>query len=192
MEPWAWVVMVLFVLIAIVGGFAVIGRNRRTAQLKDRFGTEYERVADDIGDRRSAETALAERVQRRRSIELRVLTRAEADRFASSWEGVQVRFVDDPRHAVGEADYLVEAVMRERGYPMDDFEHRSADISVDHADVVDNYRAAHHIFQTSEHGDTTTEELRQAMVHYRALFERLLETGGLEGPREDPTTPEEA
>lgn len=192
MEPWTWVLMVLVALIAIVVSFAAVRRNRRTAQLKDRFGTEYDRVADDVGNRRSAEAALAERVQRRRSIEIRVLTRAEADRFASSWEGVQARFVDDPRHAVGEADYLVEAVMRERGYPMDDFERRVADVSVDHADVVENYRAAHHIFKTSEHGDTTTEELRQAMVHYRALFERLLETGFLEGSREDPATPEEA
>jgi hypothetical protein len=184
-EPWAWVVIGLVALLAGGVSLVLIGRNRRTDELKGRFGTEYDRVVDDVGDRRGAEAALSERVERRQAIEFRVLTRAEADRFASSWEGVQVRFVDDPTHAVGEADYLVQQVMRERGYPMDGFEQRVADISVEHADVVDNYRAAHRIFETSEHGNTTTEELREAMVHYRALFEQLLETG-LQDRAEEP------
>ena len=177
MEPWAWMLAGLAVVLAVGVGAVLVVRYRRTVGLRERFGPEYDRVADEIGDRREAEATLVERVEQRDAIEFRVLTRAEADRFASSWEGVQVRFVDDPRHAVGEADYLVQQVMRERGYPMDGFEQRVAEISVDHADVVENYRAAHRIFRTSEQGNATTEELREAMVHYRALFERLLETG---------------
>jgi hypothetical protein len=130
----------------------------------------------EAGGRRDAEGVLRERIDRHEAFDLKPLAPATAQRYQDEWRGVQARFVDSPSDAIGQADGLVIMVMRERGYPMDDFETRSADISVDHPDVVQDYRAAHAISMANDQGRATTEDLRQAMVHYRSLFERLVET----------------
>lgn len=175
MDAWVWVVIVVAVLVLVgVAAYAMASR-RRTGALRERFGPEYDKTVDESGGRRTAESELSERVARRQELDIRPLAPAAADRYSTEWRDVQARFVDSPNAAVGEADRLVIAVLRERGYPMDDFEQRAADISVDHADVVDNYRAAHGISLANDQGRASTEDLRQAMVHYRTLFERLLE-----------------
>jgi|SRR3954451_10703197 FtsZ-interacting cell division protein ZipA len=174
MSTWVWVVLAI-VVVAIVAAAVWAGmRKRRSTHLQQHFGDEYERTVDESGSRRRAESELAAREQRRSKLEIVPLRTAARDRYAESWRGVQANFVDDPRGAVREADGLVGQVMQERGYPMDDFEQQAADVSVDHPEVVSNYRSAHDISQRNDDGEATTEELRQAMVHYRALFEELL------------------
>ena len=177
MDAWIWaIIAVVVVVVAALAIWQVTARQRRE-RLRGRFGPEYDRTLDrTAGDRRAAESELAEREKRREQLEIRPLSAAARDRYSGSWREVQALFVDEPRTAVRDADQLVISVMRERGYPMDDFEQRAADVSVDHPDVVENYRAAHRISEASERGDATTEDLRQAMRHYRALFEDLLET----------------
>ena len=173
----AGIVIALVVAAIVVIGIVAwaIAKRRRTASLHERFGPEYDRAVTEGGSRRTGETELRERVKRRDELDIRPLSPAAADRYASEWRDVQARFVDSPEGALHEADTLITSVMRERGYPMDDFEQRSADISVDHADVVQDYRAAHGISLANDHGAASTEDLRQAMVHYRSLFERMLE-----------------
>jgi hypothetical protein len=127
------------------------------------------------GSRRKAEAELGSRVERREGLEIRSLSPAARDRYLESWTQVQSQFVDNPEGAVTAADQLVASVMNERGYPMDDFEARTGDISVDHPQVVERYRSAHGIAQKNDRGEATTEDLRQALKHYRALFEELLE-----------------
>lgn len=167
-----WVLIAL-VLVALIVWFAV-GR-RRSQQLRERFGPEYDRTVRAEGAVRKAEAALEARAKRVDSLHIRPLSTSDATRFDTSWRAVQSRFVDDPKGAVTEADRLVGEVMGARGYPLSDFEQRVADISVDHADVVMNYRAAREIAAQHAAGRATTEDLRQAMVHYRALFRELLE-----------------
>lgn len=165
-----------------VGAIVVLGlilwtvqRQRRSHQLRDRFGPEYEHELRERGDRRRAEAELDRRVRRVDRFTIRPLPESERSRFATLWNQQQARFVDDPRAAVGEADHLVEEVMVRRGYPVaGDFDQKAADISVDHPQVVENYRTAHHIAQRVETGDAGTEDLRRAMIHYRALFDELL------------------
>ena len=170
------IIAIVVVVVAALAIWQVTAKQRRE-RLRGRFGPEYDRTLDrTAGDRRAAESELAEREKRREQLEIRPLSPAARDRYSGSWREVQALFVDEPRTAVRDADQLVISVMRERGYPMDDFEQRAADVSVDHPDVVENYRAAHRISEASERGDATTEDLRQAMRHYRALFEDLLET----------------
>ena len=177
MPTWFWVLLVVLLLAALaVAGWLVMRRRRRTEELRTRFGPEYDRAISERGGRASAEAELEAREKRRSELEIRPLTSEARERYREAWRKVQERFVDEPGDAVGEADHLVTDVMRDRGYPMDDFEQRAADVSVDHPDVVENYRAAHRISEASERGDATTEDLRQAMRHYRALFEDLLET----------------
>ena len=174
MDAWVWVV--LAVVVVVVGLVALTAaRKRRTGSLQDRFGPEYERVTAEGGSRRAGESELADRVKRRDELDIRPLAPAAAERYTNEWQSVQARFVDSPEGALGEADRLVTTVMQERGYPMDDFDQRSSDISVDHPDVVDDYRAAHAISLANEHGKASTEDMRQAMVHYRSLFERMVE-----------------
>jgi len=179
MPVWAWIVIGI---VLVVGAASAAYRQRRSRGLKDRFGPEYERAVAERGGRWKAESELAARQRRRKELDIRPMDPASRERYAKDWRSAQARFVDDPSGAVGEADRLVMVVMRERGYPMEEFEQRSADISVDHADVVDDYRAAHGISLANDHGQANTEDLRQAMVHYRRLFENLLESGG-EGRR---------
>jgi len=170
MPGWVWAVIVIaaIVMVALVVWQAL--KTRRTRTLQDRFGPEYDRTIERADDKREAEADLAARVKRRDELEIRPLSSAARDRYLEEWQRVQARFVDDPRGAVQESDALIQAVMRERGYPVDDFEQRAADVSVDHPQVVENYRAGHRLA-----GSRDTEHQRQAMVHYRALFDELLE-----------------
>ncbi|MGA9718139.1 MAG: hypothetical protein WBQ79_07640 [Acidobacteriaceae bacterium] len=165
----------IIVAILVATAVALVARRRRSNQLKQRFGSEYDRtVVQQRGDSRRAEEALVEREKRVETFPLRTLTPVDREAYAMEWATVQRRFVDDPSAAVGTADRLVSRVMIDRGYPMTDFEQRAADISVSYPDVVQNYRAAHDIVLRHADGHATTEELRQAMVHYRSLFDELL------------------
>jgi hypothetical protein len=149
--------------------------RRRSEQLRQRFGPEYERALKAEGNSRRAEKELEARARRVEALHIRPLVPEDAARFDANWRAVQARFVDDPKGAVTEADRLVGEVMAARGYPVGDFEQRVADISVDHPDVVMNYRAAREIAVQHSRGQASTEDLRQAMVHYRSLFRDLLE-----------------
>ncbi len=170
------------IIIAVVGIIAIlaiawfVARKRRTESLRRRFGPEYERTVREHGSGR-AETVLAEREKRVEKYSIRALAPDERERFITDWRMVQSRFVDDPKGAVHEADQLVIELMQTRGYPMSDFERRTADLSVDHPRVVDNYRAAHEIALRHRKGEATTEDLRNAMIYYRSLFDELLQTG---------------
>jgi hypothetical protein len=178
---WGWhmdqkLLIALIVVAAAVAVFLVIGAmRRRSRDLKQHFGPEYDRLLREKGDPRKAEAELAAREKRVKKLELRVLPVADRQRFSDAWMALQARFVDDPKGAVAEANRLVKEVMMARGYPVTDFETRAADISVDHPHLVTNYRAAHDIATRSERNAATTEDLRKAVVHYRALFDELLE-----------------
>ena len=173
----------VWVLIAIIliGAIVLITLSRvRSQRLRQRFGPEYERTIRTEGNIRKAEAALEARAKRVARLHIHPLNSTDAQRFDAAWRTVQARFVDDPRGAVTDADRLVGEVMAARGYPVGDFEQRVADVSVDHPDVVMNYRAAREIALQHAEGKATTEDLRQAMVHYRALFRDLLETAAEE------------
>lgn len=170
----AVVVVVLLLLAAILGILFSI-RKRRTARLRAQFGgSEYDRTVRDGGSRRKAEMALDNRAERVEQLHIRPLAAGDRARFVDSWGRVQSRFVDSPGGAVTDADQLLGDVMSTRGYPMSDFEQRAADISVDHPLVLDNYRAAHQSALRQSRGQASTEDLRQAMIHYRTLFDELL------------------
>jgi hypothetical protein len=177
MDTWVWIVIVAAVVVAclLIAALALRGRRRRA--LQERFGPEYDRAVDATGDRRAAEAELREREERHEELDIRELTPAARDRYFDEWRVVQARFVDTPGDAVNEADRLVQQVMRDRGYPVDDFETRSDAVSVDHPHLVENYRAAHGVWAANERGEATTEDLRQSLVHYRSLFEELLGRG---------------
>ena len=168
----------LFVIAVIVAaGIAawLVLRKRRTEGLRTQFGgAEYDRALKEDGSRRHAEAGLKERTQRVESLNIRPLAPGDRARFVESWSRVQARFVDGPGGAVTEADQLLRDVMSTRGYPVSDFEQRAADISVDHPLVMENYRTAHAIAVRQTQGQANTEDLRQAMIHYRTLFEDLL------------------
>jgi len=167
-------VVVLLVVIGVVAWLLI--QRRQTEELRERFGPEYKRTVNELGDPRRAESELAAREKRLEQFNIRPLTAQEHERFAQAWRSTQARFVDDPTKAIKEADRVVVDLMRTRGYPIGDFEQRAADISVDHPTVVENYRAARDIAIANERGAADTEDLRKAFVHYRALFEDLLET----------------
>jgi hypothetical protein len=168
--------------LAAVAAVVVVGlvwlsvRRRRTttADLRKRFGSEYEQAVREHGSARRAEAQLAGRAKRVKGLNIRDLDPAQRDRFAFQWQTLQSRFVDEPKAAVAEADTLVSAVMQARGYPVADFNQRAADISVLHPHVVANYRSAHEIAVRLGQGDASTEELRTAMIHFRSLFEELM------------------
>jgi hypothetical protein len=167
--------LVLAAALVVVALLAwALWRRRRTATLSSRFGPEYERTVTELGKKSKAEAELAARARRRETLDIHPLTPAERDRYLALWRTTQARFVDGPGAAVSEADLLVAEVMRMRGYPMADFDQRAADISVDYPQLVQNYREAHRLAEASHAGQAGTEDLRQAMVHYRALFEELL------------------
>jgi hypothetical protein len=150
-------------------------RKRRTKKLRTQFGgAEYDRAVEEGGTRRQAEAGLKERTERVESLKIRALAPGDRARFVESWSRVQARFVDGPGGAVTEADQLLGDVMSTRGYPVSDFEQRAADISVDHPLVMENYRTAHEIAVRHTRGQANTEDLRQAMIHYRTLFEELV------------------
>jgi FtsZ-interacting cell division protein ZipA len=168
-----WIIAAAAVVAVLVVALLVM-RGRRSARLRQRFGPEYERTLRDEGDLRKAEAALSARAARVERLHIRPLSPDDAQRFSERWRLAQAQFVDDPKVAVTEADRLVGEVMHARGYPVGEFEQRVEDISVDHPNVVMNYRAARAIAESHARGEATTEDLRQAMVHYRALYGDLL------------------
>jgi hypothetical protein len=167
--------LIVVVAVVVVVLLVVLARVRRTARLRRQFGPEYDRAVAKAGGRGPAESELEDRRLRREQLEIAPLRPASRDRYLRQWHLVQARFVDSPGDATRDADRLISEVMRERGYPVEDFEQRAADISVDHPQVVDDYRAAHAVAEASKRSQATTEDLRQALVHYRSLFEDLLE-----------------
>jgi hypothetical protein len=173
---WGWIVIAIAAVVVLAAIAWSAYSNRRRKGLQERFGSEYDHTVADAPSRREAESELAEREKRRDELEIRPLEPQTRDRYASEWHNTQAKFVDDPQTAVGDADRLIQQVMRDRGYPVEDFDQRAADLSVDHPEVISNYRAAHGISIANERGNASTENLRTAMVHYRELFEELLET----------------
>jgi hypothetical protein len=179
MPAWSWVVIAVAVVIVVALAILVArsaSRRKRTERLKNHFGPEYDRAVGEAGDPGAAEKELVARERKRQKLDIVALAPESRAKYAEHWRAVQTAFVDNPSRAVGDADRLVTQVMRERGYPVDDFDQRAADISVDHPNVVEHYRAAHVIHLAQEKGDIGTEAQREAFVHYRALFEKLLDT----------------
>ena len=185
------IVIVVILVIAVVVAALLFMRQRQSQQLQEGFGPEYDRTLEERGgDRRQAEAELRERRERRDRFDIRELEPAARDRYAERWRAAQREFVDQPAPAVGAADALVMEVMRDRGYPVaDEFEQRAADVSVDHPQVVEHYRAAHGISARATAGEASTEDLRQAMVHFRALFVELL--GNDDERQRDGTAPQD-
>jgi hypothetical protein len=167
--------VVVIVIIAVLAVLYVRRRRNTTAALRKKFGPEYDRAVVVHGAGRKAETKLEDREKRMEKLDIRDLDPIEHERFSQRWESVQSRFVDSPKGAVTEADDLVSTLMKARGYPVADFNQRAADISVDHPRVVENYRSAHEIALRVGKDGATTEELRTAMIHYRSLFEELVQ-----------------
>jgi hypothetical protein len=188
MPVWSWFFIAAGVIFAVtlvmVGVLSLTGR-KRTERLKKQFGPEYERVIDEAGDQRAGEEELVARERKRQELHIVALSPEAHAMYAEHWRTVQAAFVDDPSGAVSDADRLVTQVTHERGYPIDDFDQRASDISVDHPDIVEHYRTAHALYLAQEKGDIGTEAQRQALVHYRALFEQLLGTG-VETERDTP------
>ena len=166
----------IVVVLAIVAVAWMLMQKKRTEHLQSRFGPEYERLVDFDGSRRRAEAVLLDREKRVEKLDIQPLSTEDRRRFEQAWIREQARFVDDPKGAVAEADQLIREVMKTRGYPVGDFEQRAADISVDHPIVVENYRIAHDIAVRDKRNEAGTEDLRSAMVHYRSLFQELLDT----------------
>ncbi|MFI6394357.1 hypothetical protein ACIBHY_04540 [Nonomuraea sp. NPDC050547] len=183
-ETWIWVAVVVIVLAAVAAVGYVVLQQQKRSKLRSRFGPEYERIMSEHDTRREAEQDMLAREQRHAELDIRPLSPESRDAHARRWTEVQERFVDAPGFAVTEADQLVTAVMAERGYPTEDYGQRLADLSVAHAATLDHYRQAHQISGRAAHKEASTEELRQAMVHYRALFEELLEETTREGRRD--------
>jgi FtsZ-interacting cell division protein ZipA len=176
MATQAWLILAGAVVLALIALAAwSFHRKRQSHRLEQRFGPEYDRTVDDLGSRTKAESELKIREKRVEQLNIVPLVPSEAARFSQAWNALQGRFVDNPKGVVAQADQLVRELMLKRGYPIGDFERRAADVSVDHPAVVNNYRAAQAIAVRDERGEADTEELRKAVVHYRALFDELLE-----------------
>jgi hypothetical protein len=167
--------IVIALAVAVVAGITILLliRKRRTERLRTRFGPEYARAVQESGGRRQGEAGLQQREKRVEGLAIRRLAPNDREVYIASWRKIQEQFVDDPKSSVTQADQLLGDVMSARGYSVSDFEQRSADISVDHPLVVDNYRAAHEIVVRA-HGQANTEDLRQAMIHYRTFFDELV------------------
>src|ERR1700744_558314 len=177
MPIWEWILIAAVAVVVVVAaavGISMISFRAKTKRLKQHYGPEYERGVDETGSEKGAVRELTTRERKHDKLDIVPLTPAALSNFSAGWQEVQASFVDNPVSAVGAADRLVTEVMRERGYPVDDFDRRAADISVDHPQIVDNYRAAHGIHVSRLQANT--EQQREAFVHYRALFETLLET----------------
>ena len=197
MDAWVWIVIAAVVVAVIAIVAIVVTQQRRRTELRESFGPEYDRAIAREGDVRRGESELKARRERHAELDIRPLSPASRTAYAQSWEQTQAGFVDDPAGSLSQADALIIAVMEERGYPMDDFERRADDISVDHPDVVQHYRAAHDISirlgddSGAAPGSTTTrvstEDMRQGLVHYRALFRELLEPDQDEPTRDRAT-----
>lgn len=174
MDAWVWILIVVVVLVIL--WFVWRQRQKQSSeQLREQFGPEYERAVRTKGGQSGAESELRQRAKRHEKLDIRSLSPAAREGYERSWQETQAKFVDEPVETLGDADRLVQEVMKERGYPVDDFEQRSADLSVDHPNVVSNYRSAHSTATKATSGDSTTEEMRRAMQQYRSLFDELLE-----------------
>lgn len=178
------VATIAIVLLLLVIGGALLMRRRRSEALREQFGPEYQRAVHEAGSPSKAEAELMARRKRVDKLNIVPLAPVDAERFTRSWQALQARFVDSPQGALFEADQLVRELMMKRGYPMGDFDSRAADISVDHPSVVEHYRSAHAITLRDQRGEADTEALRQAIVHYRALFAELLEVAQPRATRE--------
>lgn len=177
MATWLWIVIIVVVL-AIAAAAVMAARRRRTMALRQRFGTEYDRTLDARDGQRAAEADLRDRERERGRLDIKPLSEASRARYAGEWRAAQQSFVDQPEAATAAAYDLVNRVMAERGYPMRDFDARADLVSVDHPDVVENYRVAHGIHERAQHQQASTEDLREAMIRYRSLFEELLGADG--------------
>ena len=176
LDTQTWIILaVVIVLASVAVGAWYFYQKKRSQTLQKHFGPEYDRTVTELGSRAKGESELKAREKRVERLELIPLAAPEAARFGEAWQALQSRFVDNPKGVVVQAEQLVRELMAKRGYPMGDFEQRAADISVDHPDVVANYRAAQAIAVRDQRGSADTEELRKAVVHYRALFDELLE-----------------
>lgn len=175
MPGWAWIVIAIVVVAAVAGALWGALARRRTARLQEHFGPEYSRALETAQSKRTAEAELEAREERRSKLEIRPLSQVARARYVEAWQAIQAQFVDAPVSAVESADGLIQSLMAERGYPVEDFEQRAADISVDHPEVVENYREGHRLALDTGGGTGRTESLRNAMRHYRTLFEQLLE-----------------
>ncbi len=182
-------VAVVAVLVIAASLIWAAARRRHMTQLKEHFGPEYDHAVQSMGDERKAVAELEDRQKRVGAMEIQPLSTVQRDRFMAQWRAIQTNFVDDPRQALAGADQLIQEVMQVRGYPVADFEHQAGDLSVHYPKVVTNFRHAHEIAQRSAQGQADTEEIRQAMVDYRSLFEDLVEA---EGAEEKPALQEEA
>jgi hypothetical protein len=172
---WGWILIAAAVVLVIAAIVMSMRGKKRSRQLQSQFGPEYDRTIESADSKRKAEAELAERQERREQLDIRPLSSAARERYTTQWQTVQAQFVDNPPGAVASADTLIQSVMGDRGYPVNDFETRAADVSVDHPHVVENYREGHRLAEQSANGNGSTEELRQAMRHYRALFDELVE-----------------
>jgi hypothetical protein len=175
MDTGILIAVVVLVIAALAAAFWFISSQKKSQRLEERFGPEYERLVSDRGNKREAERTLQERQKRVEKLRLKELDADTRRHYMEQWRLVQEHFVDDPQKAVSEVDNLVEEVMDKRGYPVNDFEQQAADLSVDHPNVVTNYRSAHAIVVAHEREGVSTEDLRQAMIHYRELFNDLVE-----------------
>jgi hypothetical protein len=183
---WIIIAAVLLIAVAAVAAAIISQRQRQSLRLQRRFGAEYGREVDRLGSRTRAEAELRAREKRVADLNIVPLAPADAARFTQAWNALQSRFIDNPKGVVVEADHLVRELLLKRGYPMGDFERRAADMSVDHPAIVENYRAAQAIAVRDEGGDADTEELRKAVVHYRTLFDELLEVRAVKEPVPPP------
>jgi len=175
---WGWILIAAAAVVIVALVAWGVMKQRRTKQLQEQFGPEYGRTRQEAKSKRAAESELAARQARREKLDIRPLSASARERYTARWQTVQAEFVDNPDGAVASADELIQAVMEDRGYPVEQFESRAADISVDHPQVVDNYRQGHRLAQQSAKGNGSTEDLRQAMRNYRALFEELVDADG--------------
>jgi hypothetical protein len=177
MATWVWVVIAIAVVVVVALG-AVAARNRRTSMLRDRFGPEYDRAIEKSDDRRAAEADLLAREKQRAQFDVKPLPEATRLRFAGEWDDLQELFVDEPAQAADGADALITRVMETRGYPMRDFDAQAEMVSVDYPDIVENYRFARAVQQRSQSRQASTEDLREALLRYRSLFDELLRSEG--------------
>lgn len=176
MPVWGWILIAIGAALVVAAAAWVVASRRKTTHLQERFGPEYNRVTSTAESRREAEAELAAREERREKLDIQPLGEESRTRYLEDWRSIQAEFVDEPERAVARADTLLQKVMEERGYPVEKLDQRAADLSVDHPTVVENYREGHRLATKSHEDGSGTEELRQAMRHYRALFEELVES----------------
>ncbi len=183
------IVTIIVVILIIIAAAAIAVPVARRRRLKERFGPEYDRAVAEQQSQRRAESELASRERRVRSLDIRPLSAEARTQYVAQWAGIQERFVDQPTAAVGQAQELVTSVLQDRGYPTEDFDQILADLSVEYARPLEHYRAAHAISDAAANGSASTEDLRQAMIHYRSMFDELLsDDAGLTRDQELPGT----